>query len=166
MVTPAELSALLREGENSGVEFKRDDIQPHDLAKALVALSNLRGGRIVLGVEDDGTISGLVRDPVDEWVLTVARDKVRPPLIPHIETVTDPGAGKQVAVVTVEAGYAVHAVTRCGTTGTSRTTSAPDGRAVRRAPRSFPACSSSAARSAPSSEFIMGEESLTVVLRR
>ena len=110
MVTPAELSALLREGENSGVEFKRDDIQPHDLAKALVALSNLRGGRIVLGVEDDGTISGLVRDSVDEWVLTVARDKVRPPLIPHIETVTDPGAGKQVAVVTVEAGYAVHAV--------------------------------------------------------
>ena len=110
MVTLAELSALLREGENSGVEFKRDDIQPHDLAKALVALSNLRGGRIVLGVEDDGTISGLVRDSVDEWVLTVARDKVRPPLIPHIETVTDPGAGKRVAVVTVEAGYAVHAV--------------------------------------------------------
>lgn len=110
MVTPAELSALLREGENSGVEFKRDDIPPHDLAEALTALSNLRGGRIMLGVEDDGTISGLVRDPVDEWVLTVARDKVRPPLIPHIETVTDPGAGKQVAVVTVEAGYAVHAV--------------------------------------------------------
>ncbi|MGH4018729.1 MAG: ATP-binding protein [Pseudonocardiaceae bacterium] len=110
MVSLSELSELLREGENSGVEFKRDDVQPHDFAKELVALSNLRGGRILLGVEDDGTISGLVRDAVDEWVLTIARDKVRPPLIPHVQTVTDPGTGRQVAVVTVEAGYAVHAV--------------------------------------------------------
>ena len=62
MISLVELSALLREGENSGVEFKRDDIRPEDLAKALVALSNLRGGRVLLGVEDDGTVSGLVRD--------------------------------------------------------------------------------------------------------
>ena len=110
MLTLPELAALLREGENSGVEFKRDDIKPQDLAKELVALSNLRGGRVLLGVEDDGTVSGLVRDGVDEWVLTVARDKVRPPLIPYIETVTDPGSSRRVAVITVEAGYAVHAV--------------------------------------------------------
>ncbi len=110
MVSLSELFELLREGENSGVEFKRDDVQPHDLAKGLVALSNLRGGRILLGVEDDGTISGVVRPAVDEWVLTIARDKVRPPLIPHVQTVTDPGTGRQVAVVTVEAGYAVHAM--------------------------------------------------------
>jgi ATP-dependent DNA helicase RecG len=109
MVSLSELFELLNEGENSGVEFKRDDVQSHDLAKELVALSNLRGGRILLGVEDDGTISGVVRDAVDEWVLTIARDKVRPPLIPHVQTVTDPGTGRQVAVVTVEAGYAVHA---------------------------------------------------------
>ena len=110
MISLVELSALLREGENSGVEFKRDDIRPEDLAKALVALSNLRGGRVLLGVEDDGTVSGLVRDRIDEWVMTVARDKVRPPLIPYVETVTDPGSGRRLAVVTVEAGYAVHAV--------------------------------------------------------
>jgi len=110
MISLVELSALLREGENSGVEFKRDDIRPEDFAKALVALSNLRGGRVLLGVEDDGTVSGLVRDRVDEWVLTVARDKVRPPLIPYVETVTDPGSGRRIAMVTVEAGYAVHAV--------------------------------------------------------
>ena len=67
MMTLSELSALLREGQNSGVEFKRDDIKPQDLAKELVALSNLRGGRVLLGVEDDGTVSGLGRDKVDEW---------------------------------------------------------------------------------------------------
>lgn len=110
MMTLSELYALLREGENSGVEFKRDDIRPQDLAKELVALSNLRGGRVLLGVEDDGTVSGLSKDDVDEWVLTIARDKIRPPLIPHVETATDSGTGKQIAVVTVEAGYALHAL--------------------------------------------------------
>jgi ATP-dependent DNA helicase RecG len=110
MTTLVELAALLREGENSGVEFKRDALSPHELAKALVALSNLRGGRILLGVEDDATVSGVQRDNIDEWVLTCARDKVRPPLIPFVETVTDPGSRQRVAVITVEAGYAVHAV--------------------------------------------------------
>lgn len=110
MTTLVELAALLREGENSGVEFKRDALAPHELAKALVALSNLRGGRILLGVEDDGTVRGVQRADIDEWVLTCARDKVRPPLIPFVETVTDPGSGQRVAVITVEAGYAVHAV--------------------------------------------------------
>lgn len=110
MTTLVELAALLREGENSGVEFKRDALGSQELAEALVALSNLRGGRILLGVEDDGRVSGVQRDDIDEWVLTCARDKVRPPLIPFVETVTDPGSGQRVAVITVEAGYAVHAV--------------------------------------------------------
>jgi predicted HTH transcriptional regulator len=44
MVSWAELGELLREGENSGVEFKGDGVRPQDVAKELVALSNLRGG--------------------------------------------------------------------------------------------------------------------------
>ncbi len=35
----SDLSELLREGENSGVEFKRDDVQPRDFAKELVPRS-------------------------------------------------------------------------------------------------------------------------------
>lgn len=110
MTTLTELSLLLHEGENSGVEFKRDDITPHDLARALFGFSNLRGGRVLLGVEDDGRVSGLTRDDVDEWALTIARDKVRPPLIPYVEQLTDPVSGNRLAVITVEPGYAVHAV--------------------------------------------------------
>ncbi len=110
MTTLTELSLLLREGENSGVEFKRDDITPQDLARAMVGFSNLRGGRVLLGVEDDGRVSGLTRDDVEEWVLTVARDKVRPPLNPYVERLTDPVSGNRLLVITVEPGYAVHAV--------------------------------------------------------
>jgi ATP-dependent DNA helicase RecG len=37
--THTELLEIIRNGENSGVEFKRDDIQNHDLAKELVAFA-------------------------------------------------------------------------------------------------------------------------------
>jgi ATP-dependent DNA helicase RecG len=53
-----ELLEIIKNGENSGVEFKRDDIRPEQLAKEVVALANLRGGLILLGAEDhEATIS-------------------------------------------------------------------------------------------------------------
>ena len=54
MTTRTELLEIINNGENSGVEFKRDTLQNHDLAKELVAFSNLGGGMVLLGVEDDG----------------------------------------------------------------------------------------------------------------
>jgi ATP-dependent DNA helicase RecG len=51
----AELAALLRNREDSGVEFKRDDISPEKLVRKMAAPLNLEGGYILLGVEDDGT---------------------------------------------------------------------------------------------------------------
>ncbi len=43
-----ELFDLIRNGENSTLEFKRDDIQNHALAKGLVAFLNLEGGTVLL----------------------------------------------------------------------------------------------------------------------
>ena len=60
-MTRTELLELIGNGENSGVEFKRDDIENRALAKELVALTNLMGGRVLLGIEDDGRISGITR---------------------------------------------------------------------------------------------------------
>jgi ATP-dependent DNA helicase RecG len=48
-----DLLEIIQNGENSGVEFKRGDIRPEPLAKEVVALANLRGGLILLGVEGD-----------------------------------------------------------------------------------------------------------------
>ncbi len=39
-----ELLELILMGENSGLEFKRDDIRPEQLAKEVVALANFQGG--------------------------------------------------------------------------------------------------------------------------
>lgn len=84
----SDLFELLRNGGSSGVEFKRDDVPPDSLAREVVALANLEGGVILLGVEADGTVSGLTRDAkaAEEWVMAVGRDGVRPPIIPYWET--------------------------------------------------------------------------------
>lgn len=84
----AELSELIRNGENSGVEFKRDDVHPDSFSKEIAALLNLEGGRILLGVEDEGTVTGLTRDisQAEEWVMNVCRDRVQPSIIPYWET--------------------------------------------------------------------------------
>ena len=43
-MTRAELIELIRNDENSGVEFKRDDVSATKLAAEIAALLNLRGG--------------------------------------------------------------------------------------------------------------------------
>ena len=110
MTTRTELLEIIAGGENSGVEFKRDSLRPESLAKELVAFSNLEGGRVLLGVEDDGAIAGLVRPNIEEWVMTVCRDKIRPPILPHFEVFRNLRDGKDVAVIRVTRGYDVHAL--------------------------------------------------------
>ena len=85
----SQLLELLLNGENSGLEFKRDDIRPQRLAGEIVALLNLEGGHILLGVEDDTTASGLTREPkeAEEWVMQIARDHIQPAVIPYWETI-------------------------------------------------------------------------------
>ena len=108
MITKTGLLEIISNGENSGVEFKRDILQNHQLAKELVAFSNLEGGMVLLGVDDDGTIAGLTRKNLEEWVMTACRDKIRPGVIPAFQTIRDVEPGKDVAVVRVPRGGDVH----------------------------------------------------------
>ena len=109
-MTRTELLELIKNGENSGVEFKRDTIENRALAKELVAFSNVAGGRVLLGVEDDGSVPGTTRNNLEEWVMTACRDKIRPELIPYYEVIKDVEPGKDVAVVQVERGWGVQHV--------------------------------------------------------
>jgi len=99
----SELLEIIANGETTGVEFKRDDIRPEQLAKEIVALANLYGGRILLGVEDDGTISGIQRDNLEEWVMNVISSRVHPVLLPFYEVVKI-DADKSVAVISLPCG--------------------------------------------------------------
>lgn len=101
---------MIRNGESSGVEFKRDTIENRAFAKELVAFANLEGGTLLLGVDDDGSVFGISRSNLEEWVMTACRDKIRPELIPYFEIIRDVEPGKDVAVVRVSRGYDVHHV--------------------------------------------------------
>ena len=59
--TDQELSKLISQGETLTVEFKSDlKILPdRDLLAAVVSLANTDGGELLLGVEDNGQITGL-----------------------------------------------------------------------------------------------------------
>ena len=99
-----ELAELIHYRENSGVEFKRDDVTPQKLAKEMAALLNLEGGHILLGVEKDQSVSGLTREreKAEEWVMEAARMHLRPAAIPFWETL-DWGDGKTVGIISLPA---------------------------------------------------------------
>ena len=103
-MTLNELQQLIQNGENSGVEFKRDDLRPEQLAREVVAFANFQGGRILIGVEDDGTVSGVQRADLEHWVMdTVFGRYIHPQLLPYYdEVVLDNGL--RVAVLTVLQG--------------------------------------------------------------
>lgn len=119
-----ELREIINNGENSGVEFKRDTEDNRALAKELVAFANLQGGRVLLGVEKDRTVFGLTRfdpgtgtggtprtyDRLEEWIMQACRDKIRPEIIPYFAVIRDLEPDKDVAVVEVERGWSVHHV--------------------------------------------------------
>ncbi|KYG83890.1 AlbA family DNA-binding domain-containing protein [Roseivirga echinicomitans] len=52
------LNVLTKNGEGIHLEFKKKANFPEKIAKELVAFANTQGGVLLLGVDDDGTISG------------------------------------------------------------------------------------------------------------
>ena len=102
----AELLEIISNGENSGVEFKRDDVPPEKIAKECVAFANLQGGMILLGVEDDGTIIGINRPNCEEWVMDVVfGNYIHPRIIPYYEEVVI-DENRRVAVIRISTGSA------------------------------------------------------------
>ncbi|MCY3952019.1 MAG: putative DNA binding domain-containing protein [bacterium] len=99
-----ELLELIRGGEDSRLEFKRDGLQNHVLAKALVAFLNLHGGAVLIGVEDDGSVTGTYRENLTEWVAEVCRTKIEPRIIPLLTWARNVEAGRDVLVVGVTGG--------------------------------------------------------------
>lgn len=106
-MTEADLLPLLARGEDSRQQFKRDVTNADGLAAELVAFANSGGGRLCIGVHDNGTIAGL--DAVDvqrinQLLGNASSRHVRPAVHPTTQNVaTNRGL---VIVVTVPDGHA------------------------------------------------------------
>ena len=88
-----ELIDLLSRGEDSRQQFKSDINNADALAAEIVAFSNSVGGRIFIGVNDDGSVSGLSGADVarlNQLIANVASQAVRPAVNPLTENVPHP----------------------------------------------------------------------------
>jgi predicted HTH transcriptional regulator len=75
------LRRLVAQGESLTVEFKRKANHPDKLMKELVAFANTIGGKLLIGIDDDGTIAGVKYVGEDEFVLKQAIEKHCKPMI-------------------------------------------------------------------------------------
>ena len=88
-----ELIDLLSRGEDSRQQFKTDISNADALAAEIVAFSNTAGGRIFIGVNDDGSVRGLSGADVarlNMLIANVASQVVRPAVNPLTENVPHP----------------------------------------------------------------------------
>lgn len=101
----SELIEVISRGEDSRHQFKADFTNADSLAAELVAFSNTAGGKILIGVNDDGSVGGL--SPVDvgrlnQLISNSASQNVRPAVNPLTENVPHPDG--TVMVVTISEG--------------------------------------------------------------
>ena len=72
-VSQNDLYALIREGEHSEQDFKYRISDARKIARTLSAFANTTGGRLLVGVRDNGSIAG-VKDEDDIYMLESASE--------------------------------------------------------------------------------------------
>ena len=104
-MTPEKVLELIGQGESGSLEFKEAQVRPESLAREMVAFANTLGGIILVGVTDDGAITGVSNTAeIEQRVINVARHNVVPALCPVVENVVI--TGQSVCVITVSKGAA------------------------------------------------------------
>ena len=103
-MTPDELRKLVNRGEGQQIEFKKKADHPEKIVKEMVAFANSGGGILLLGVEDNGRISGLVYPEEEHFVMEAAIARYARPAIPYRMEMVAAGHGRKVLVYQVEDG--------------------------------------------------------------
>ena len=77
-----QIKKLTTQGEGLHLEFKKKANFPEKIAKELVAFANTEGGLLLLGVDDDGTVSGTRDIEGEVFIMEDTIEKlIRPRLI-------------------------------------------------------------------------------------
>lgn len=79
---------LIFEGESVTVDFKKTITSCEKIARTMVSFANNKGGKLLIGVTDDGTIKGVKSDDEERYMITKAAHLFsRPALEPTFEEV-------------------------------------------------------------------------------
>lgn len=94
---------LIFEGEGVSLDFKKTITNCQKIARTMVSFANNKGGRLLIGVADDGTIIGVKSEDEERYMITKAAHLyTKPALEPSFEEVyTD---DKLVLVVHIQEG--------------------------------------------------------------
>ena len=74
------ISKLIEEGEHQQLDFKFEITDARRIARSLVAFANTDGGRLLIGVKDNGAIAGVRSDEEFYMVEAAATLYCRPPV--------------------------------------------------------------------------------------
>jgi predicted HTH transcriptional regulator len=79
---------LILQGEGTTLDFKKTITNVRKIAKSLVAFANNKGGQLLIGVTDDGTITGVKSEDEEKYmILKSAHHYCRPAIEPEFEEV-------------------------------------------------------------------------------
>lgn len=82
------IKKMIIEGEGVTLDFKKTITSCEKIAKTLVAFANNKGGRLLIGVLDDGTIKGVKSEDEEKYMITrAATFFCRPALEPFFEEI-------------------------------------------------------------------------------
>lgn len=92
MISFVELKRLVAMGEGPFLEFKKKADHPEKIVRELVAFANSNGGKLLLGVDDNGGIPGLKYPDEEAFVMEAAINLYSKPTIPfELKRVKIPG---------------------------------------------------------------------------
>lgn len=100
-----ELLSIIANGEDSTHQFKANINNANAIASEMTAFSNSKGGQILIGVHDDGSIAGLTNNDIAEinkLIANAATNNIRPSINPITQNVALPNG--MVLVLTIEPG--------------------------------------------------------------
>ena len=91
-MTELKLLQALARGEDSRHQFNRDATNVEGIAAELAELANSGGGKLFVGISDDGSVSGLNGADVrrlNQLISNASCQHVRPPLHSKIKKIPD-----------------------------------------------------------------------------
>jgi predicted HTH transcriptional regulator len=77
---PGYIQKLIDEGEHQRLDFKFEITDARRIARSLVAFANTDGGRLLIGVKDNGAIAGVRTDEEFYMVEAAAKMYCKPPV--------------------------------------------------------------------------------------
>ncbi|OON69341.1 helix-turn-helix domain-containing protein [Hymenobacter sp. CRA2] len=86
--TLSQVRELIAQGESGTLEFKKRTTHPTRISRTLASLANAHGGQILVGVEDNGRLVGVLDAEEERYLLLqAAQHYVDPPLTLRIDEV-------------------------------------------------------------------------------